>query len=247
MPKPFPRVAKQFGKAVGQFDLINGADKILVPVDLDHPSLSLLFWLHHKSRKMPQHFVSCPVYFHSDPTPSPDLVSYLTEYAQKQEATIQFRQCSQPENKAALLKMYINTAIELQCNKVALVDSLDYITAMILNNMCTQGQFEGPPVKQEVKVESETGVQNITIIRPFAFLTDDEIEEFASKSELPNTPSGVHIAEDPSLSICRAAIQHVLDESSNTRMNMFKSQYAIQRKYMGVGEESIADVDAEDL
>lgn len=241
MPKPFPRVAKQFGKAVGQFDLLQGTDKVLVPIDADYPSMSMLYWLHHKTRKMPIHFQIIPVHFYSTPEPSSVTMEILDRFAKKHETTIQSKQITNTSFSDELHKFYVEAAIEFKCNKIALDDSLDYIDAKIIDNMCTHGIFDGPTVKQFLPQ------QNITIIRPFAFLTDSEISGFASQSEIPNAPTGVHIAEEPSMAIARQAIQHLLDESSNTRMNIFNSQYSIQKKYIGIGDGSTGSIENEDL
>ena len=54
MMQKFPRIRKQFGKAVAEFHLILSQDKILVPIDADAPRLTLAAWIYLKKAKMIQ-------------------------------------------------------------------------------------------------------------------------------------------------------------------------------------------------
>ena len=227
------RLAKQFGKACGEFNLLDGKDKILIPFDLSVPTICLGALLARKASKMPVHFTLVPIHLFSSPEPNPNTKAALDEivhtFGISDEVT--YRCVEQPDDQLALTKLFVSLAQELSCNKVALPDSLDYMDAVILKNMCVNGIFDGPAAHQVSKTESE---EPIAIIRPMTYTRDHEIAKFGKDNEIESAPTGISISEDDAITICREALEMFpVDPSTNTYMNFFHSQFAVQRKYVG--------------
>ena len=231
MGKPYPHVWKLFGKACAEFNLISGNDTVLVPIDATGLSMSLLFWLNFKSRRIPVHFKIIPVHFY-DGIPCEKNVEFLKSFCIQNQTDLILRSVSQPHSQTELYSIYILAAQELGCNKIALTDSLDYLDQLILYNMCRYGIFECPPLLQSIPSTS------IFFIRPFGLLTDDQLSSVSKGNNYPEEGTAIKIDKDPALSFCKSAIDHLLVESDNIRMNLFHSQFSVSYKYIGVGDGS---------
>lgn len=232
MGKPYPSVWKLFGKACAEFKLIDGTDTVLVPFDLTGPSCGLLFWLNFKSRRILVHFKIIPVYFFHGEKPNETILNELNHFCQNLSLNLEVRSVIQPRNQSELYSIYVDAAKELQCNKIALTDSLNYLNQTLLLNMCCNASFDCPALLQNIPST------NIFIIRPFGLLTDAQISTVSKGNNYPENPTAISIPPDPSLKICKAAIDHLLVPSTNISMNLFHSQFTVQRHYIGVGDGS---------
>lgn len=233
------RFARQFGKACGDFNIVDPADHFLIPVDSDYPHLALLHWMNYKTTKMPQHFKITLVHFHDTPEPNPETVECLKKEASKRKLNIEFKKVEKPADSAQYYKILVEAAIEMGCNKVAIPDSLDFCDATILTNMSKKGMFDGLSIVQPVKINDST--PEVSLTRPFCYLADNEIEKFGQGSEFLNKPTGIVLEEDPYMNTARLALIDMIRDYSNVRMNFFHSQFAIQKKYIGTGEGELHD------
>jgi len=75
------RFAKQFGKCVGDFKIMNndGIDNFLIPMDSDNLNFCLLYWFRYKITKTPNPFKVTPIYFYSSDEPDPTTLKILRD------------------------------------------------------------------------------------------------------------------------------------------------------------------------
>jgi hypothetical protein len=239
-PKCFPRFARQFGKACGDFHIVtdDGLDNFLVVLDRDGPSQSLLWWLNYKRSKSPRHFRLNAVHLFVGDGPDPETASYLSEFCEKLQCPILFHGTGQIDNKDEYFQVVGRIAVEQSCNKVAVPDSIDFMNAAVLMTMAEKAVYDGPSVVENLKLE---GVGEVLICRPFCYCTDAQLEEWATASEFHNTPTGLRIPPKSFLELAVRALDLLKNTSSNHKMNFFKSQFQVQKKYLGVGVGSVDD------
>lgn len=236
----FNRFARQFGRACGDYNLILPADIILLPLDTTYDSLALLHWIHYKSTKTPQHFEIIPIYFYCTDEPNDFAQNFLIDFCSKKNLQLQSRKIPKQNSHFSLLSLYANCCLELKCNKFAVSDCLDDLDSILLSNMATFGTSDIPNVIQQA-------IPGVFIIRPFAYLSKKEIEDFGSKNNFPNEISGQIIPNDPAIEIAKSALYHMADGNCNALFNVFHSLFDVRHLYLGVGTGQISKDDDDEL
>lgn len=233
--KKFPRFSRQIGKTLIDFPMLKEGDTYLIPIDTDSAHLSLVAFMQLKNHVINNSKPMNIIYFHSNDNIPNDTIEYLTKFCQKRKIDYTSRKIL-AKDRESFKKILINTAIELNCNKIVLPDSLDFLDATILSNMSFNGIFNGISIIEDILIENK----KVTIVRPFCCITDEEINQLGQLNNFPNTPTGITFPEDDNLKTARQAIQNLLDGTSNIKMNFFNSQFNIQKKYIGTGDNSEA-------
>lgn len=232
------RFARQFGRACGDFDICNndGVDHFLVPVDNDIPHQMLLHWIHYKTTKMPNHFKITAVHFYDTDAPNEETVAVLNAFCEKRKnLPIVYKKVAKPASRVAYNTLLVETAVELGCNKVALPDSLDFMNCTILRNMALDGCFSGLSVVETVKLNDDAPPVKIT--RPFCYCSDEEIQKFGEAREFVDKPTGIQLEAEEFMEVAKRGLDMLKGESTNVDMNIFHSQFSIQKKYLMTGGE----------
>ncbi|EAX93600.1 hypothetical protein TVAG_427220 [Trichomonas vaginalis G3] len=230
----FPKIRKLFGKAIAEFHLIDPSDKILVPIDGEYPRLTLAAWLYLKKAKMIEKCNVCAAHFYSSEKVDPETQQILDDFLKLYPMDLKYVHHEAVTDRDALHKMYVEEAVAEGCNKVALPDSIEFINALMFATMITDGILNGPDIAQKIQLTPES--PEITIIRPFCYLKDDEIKYFTAKNLMKTHKAGIDVEEDNTLAVCRESIKRLSTEASNTNYNIFHSQFAVQEKYLGGGD-----------
>ncbi|OHT00752.1 hypothetical protein TRFO_32433 [Tritrichomonas foetus] len=236
--------AKKFGQACGDFDIVNndGVDRFLVPIDWDYPLQTLLHWMHYKTTKIPKHFKIVAVHFHSSEEADSSLLKYFSEYCEKRSIEFHSKKVANPADRSEYLSLLVKTANEYNCNKVAVPDSIDFLNAQLITNMSLSGFFSCASINQKMRVSD--GSPEVIVTRPFCYASDDDIQKYAIGSKFENNPSGIFLKEEIFMDVARKGIEMLISNYSNVRMNLFHSQYSIQQKYIGIGEDHELQEDA---
>jgi tRNA(Ile)-lysidine synthase TilS/MesJ len=233
------RFARQFGKACGDYDLVNnaGADQFLVPVDHDIPHQALLWWLHYKSQKMNGGMRTTSVHFYDTDDPNPATVGFLTQFCQSMASPLVLRKIPPGADRVAYGAALVGAAVELGCNKVALPDTLDWINGTTLMNMALEGVYDGPAISETVRLSPEA--PEVRIVRPFCLVPDAEFAAFAESHHFTEAPTGVRIADDPYIERAKQAFEILnrVNPGTNASNNFFRSQFRVAPKHLGTGEE----------
>ena len=183
------RLWKTFNKALGQFQLIDEDDKILVGLSGGKDSLCLLEFLARRSKINVPHFTvealhvrMTNVHYETDTT-------YLQSFCDRLGVPLhivttsfnsQISDNSQLKEKPACFlcswqrrKQLFNMAQELGCTKIALGHHQDDIIHTALMNLTFQGQFSTMPAKLKMKK------MPLTIIRPLCLCQEADIRQYA--------------------------------------------------------------------
>lgn len=236
----FPKIRKQFGKAVAEFHLISPEDDILVPIDATYPRLTIAAWMFLKKAKMIQKCKVRAAHFYSTPEVDAETKEIIEELLKHYPMDIKYVQHADVADRNELYKMYVEHAISEGCNKVAIPDSVELMNATMFATMCTDGVLNGPDPAQKVQLTPES--PEVTIIRPFCYLKDEEIEYFTKKLEMKTKKGGIDVDEENVVTVCRGTIQYLSKVASNINYNIFHSQFAVQEKYLGGGDGLIHEL-----
>lgn len=241
--------AKKFGSACGDFDIVNndGVDHFLIPVDLDYPHQTLLYWMYYKTTKIPKHFKITAVHFYSTDTVNEETNAHFIEICNKINVPYKTKKVESPSSKAQYIQILADSAVENQCNKIAIPDSLDYLNAYLLTNMATAGIFSGIQITQKIDTTSNGASSEVLLARPFCYASDEDIKNFALECDYVNKPTGISVSEEPYMAIARKGIEQLISDYSNVRMNFFHSQFSIQKKYIGIGEDKVLENPEDDF
>ncbi|KAH0790562.1 tRNA 2-thiocytidine(32) synthetase TtcA [Histomonas meleagridis] len=237
------RFARQFGAGCGDFNIVNneGTDHFLIPIDSDYSHLSLLHWMRYKVSKVPKGFKITAVHLYTTDEADPQTTKYLDEFCESLKVTNHYRKVDNVNGEEVYYEILVNLALELDCNKVAIPENLDFLDATIITNMAKNASFDCPSIVQKIKLYADK--PEVLITRPFCYINDTEIKTFSELKDFPNRPTGLIIPENPYMDQARKSLEMLVLQSSNVKMNFFRSQFSIQRKYIGTGDGQIGTED----
>ena len=184
------RLWKTFNKALGQYQLIDEDDKILVGLSGGKDSLCLLEFLARRSRVHVPNFTVEALHVRMENIHYETDTSYLQSFCDRlgvplHVITTSFEAVSEASNlkpkPACFLcswqrrKQLFNLAQELGCTKIALGHHQDDIIHTALMNLTFQGHFSTMPVKLRMRK------MPLTIIRPLCLCQESDIRAFAEQ------------------------------------------------------------------
>ncbi len=186
---------KTFNKALGQYQLIDEDDKILVGLSGGKDSLCLLEFLARRSKVHVPHFTVEAlhvrmenIYYETDTT-------YLQSFCDRLGVPLRIVTTSFNADVSPLTshpsplkvkpacflcswqrrKQLFNIAQELGCTKIALRHHQDDLLHTALMNLTFQGQFSTMPAKLKMKK------MPLTIIRPLCLCQEADIRQYAEQ------------------------------------------------------------------
>ena len=186
---------KTFNKALGQYQLIDEDDKILVGLSGGKDSLCLLEFLARRSKVHVPHFTVEAlhvrmenIYYETDTT-------YLQSFCDRLGVPLRIVTTSFNADVSSLTshpsplkvkpacflcswqrrKQLFNIAQELGCTKIALGHHQDDLLHTALMNLTFQGQFSTMPAKLKMKK------MPLTIIRPLCLCQEADIRQYAEQ------------------------------------------------------------------
>jgi tRNA(Ile)-lysidine synthase TilS/MesJ len=185
------RLWKQFNKALGQYQLIDEDDKILVGLSGGKDSLCLLEYLARRSKIHVPHFTvealhvrMINIHYETDTTYLQSFCDHLgvpLHIVTTSFTTTPDGFPSGSKKPACFLcswqrrKQLFNLAQELGCAKIALGHHQDDIIHTALMNLTFQGHFATMPAKLRMRK------MPLTIIRPLCLCQEDDIRAYAEQ------------------------------------------------------------------
>lgn len=173
---------KNFNKALGQFQLIDEGDHILVGLSGGKDSLLLLEFLARRSHILKPSFTLEALHVRMENIHYETDTTYLRQFCAHLDVplhiiTTRFDDC-QRKPPCFLCswqrrKQLFQLAQEHRCSKIALGHHQDDIISTALMNLTFQGHFSTMPAKLRMKK------MPLTIIRPLALCTEDDIRSYA--------------------------------------------------------------------
>ena len=184
------RLWKTFNKALGQFQLIDEDDCILVGLSGGKDSLCLLELLARRSKVHVPHFTVEALHVRMENVHYKTDKTYLQSFCARLNVPLHIITTSFTEPVAAAQqhkkpacflcswqrrKQLFNLAQTLGCTKIALGHHQDDIIHTALMNLTFQGQFSTMPVKLRMRK------MPLTIIRPLCLCQEDDIRAYAEQ------------------------------------------------------------------
>ncbi len=229
-------ISKKVGKAIADYNMIEDGDRIVVAVSGGKDSITLLRMLAFRQTFAPIKFDLLAVHIDLGyPCMHPKLLAKFFEsqgidyhikkvdiLKGKTRKDISCFWCSWNRRKALF-----EEAGKRGFNKVALGHHFDDIVETILLNLFYQGQISAMNPKQELFKGK------ITIIRPLAYVEEDEIRRFArANNDFPHEKCSC----PNSVTSKRTSIEKILKELEkgcpHIKKNIFKSIKRIKKDYL---------------
>ena len=186
------RLWKQFNKALGQYQLIDEDDHILVGLSGGKDSLLLLEFLARRQRILKPHFTVEALHVRMENIHYETDTAYLQSFCSSldiplhivttsfvESVAVPQQQAKSKQKPACFLcswqrrKQLFNTAQALGCTKIALGHHQDDIIHTALMNLIFQGHFSTMPAKLRMKK------MPLTIIRPLCLCNETDIRAYA--------------------------------------------------------------------
>lgn len=189
------RLMADLGKAILEYQLIQGGDRIMVGISGGKDSYTLLHLLREMSRRSPEKFELVAVNLDQGHPgfPAHVIEDYLKaekyEYRMIKQDTYSIVKRLVPEGRTycsvcSKLRRGIlyNVAVELGCNKIALGHHRDDLIETLMMSALYSGSIKSmPPL-----LRSKDGRN--TVIRPLCFAPEEEIAEFSKLMGFPIIP-----------------------------------------------------------
>ncbi len=186
------RLMSAMGRAVGDFQLIQKSDRILVAVSGGKDSLSLLHLLSRLKERAPVEFSLVAV--HLDAGHEGVYADRLEKHFQKHQLEYRIikedifsivRKLAQPEKSHCSIcsrlrrGILYNAAVDLQCNKLALGHHREDLIETLLLSAFFSGSLKSMPAK----FVSDDGRNQV--IRPLVYCLEENLREYSLQSNLP--------------------------------------------------------------
>ena len=225
------------GKAIHRYGLIQDGDRILVGVSGGKDSLSLLYLLYERSKRVPIHYELFPVYIDLgfDSKRAEILENFFRTKGLPYhiEFTDIGRRANSPENREnpcflcswERRKRLFHLAHRFKCDKIALGHHQDDIIETLLLNIFYSAEIS-------TMVPSQSLFKGkITLIRPLALLEEKKIERFAREMGLPFGPSGCPSSGMTKRKVVKDLIEALSKKNRRVKGNIFRALSNIKLDY----------------
>ncbi|HOY09156.1 MAG TPA: ATP-binding protein [Candidatus Omnitrophota bacterium] len=237
-------ISSKIGQAIGDYNLVEEGDKILVAVSGGKDSLTLLHLLEARRGWSPVYFEIKAAHIETDMACSTAVPkSPLEEMFRALGVPYYFRAMKVLDDQARTTcfwcswnrrKMLFNLAAETGCNKVALGHHKDDIIETILLNLFYKGEVSTMQPRQEMFKGQ------CVIIRPLCYVEERMTHRFAQESGFPMQTQHCPFGEDTQRRRMKEMICQLQKETpgTNIKTNIFNSVARVNTEYIGLKEEA---------
>ncbi|MFC1657994.1 ATP-binding protein [Candidatus Omnitrophota bacterium] len=234
-------LSKKVGRAMADYRMLSEGDRIAVGVSGGKDSLSLLHILRSRQGFCPIKYQLVAV--HIDLGNSPGSTKRLRDYFKRSGYKYRIKKLRlYPENKSSgrqvkqdkscfwcswnRRKLLFETAAEYKCNKVALGHHLDDIIQTILLNLFFNSEISAMSPKQELFSGQ------LTLIRPLAYVDENEIISFTRQQKLPYSKYSCANSLISNRRRVAGIIRDLEKICPNLKTNIFRSIRRIKKDYL---------------
>ena len=239
MKKAFDLIVRRTGKAIGDFKMIEGGDKVAVGISGGKDSLTLYLALRELQRKAKDKYEIVPVQLSMNDNPPPkDLLEFFENLGEKLvwfksdiEITVKKMMAENPkEDMPCRLCSRFRRAIlyerikEIGCNKLALGHHMDDIVETFIMNLFFAGKISGMPAV----AQSEN--HPILLIRPMCYIQESLIIEFVNTSgiKLPKDSECELLGDRISM---RTKVKELIEELKKKDKRVLHNAFTALKKY----------------
>jgi tRNA 2-thiocytidine biosynthesis protein TtcA len=226
------------GKALHRYDMISDGDRILVGLSGGKDSLSLMWLLTERLKRIPIDYELLAVYVDLGfPGGFGDALQSYGEtcgYAVRVEHTDYGVISHGPENREnpcflcsrLRRKRLFEIAAETGCNKIALGHNKDDIIETLFINMCYAGE-----ISTMKPMQSFFG-GDFQLIRPLAFSDEDSIRRFARACAFPDFINPCPTAKISKRQEIKNLLQQLYAGNKKIKGNLFRSMSHVRLSYL---------------
>jgi len=226
------------GKALHRYQMISDGDRIIVGVSGGADSLTLLWMLNERLRRVPINYELFAVYI--DPGYEGSFGEALEWYGDKLGVPIRAEYTDygllahspvNRENPCFLCsrlrrKRLFEIADELGCNKLALGHNKDDIIETLFLNICYAGEIS-------TMVPSQAFFQEkFTVIRPLAFADEQLIRKFARDQKFPEFINACPSANNSKRKEMKTFLQQLYRSNKKVKGNIFRAMSHVNTDYL---------------
>jgi tRNA 2-thiocytidine biosynthesis protein TtcA len=234
------RISNLIGKAIGDYNLIEDNDRILVAVSGGKDSLTLLSLLKERQKWAPIKFEIFAAHIKTDFACSSCIHNEVLEkFFKKLDVEHVFKEIKvlDKEKKTTCFwcswnrrKALFEIADQLKCNKIAFGHHKDDIVETTLLNLFFLGEFSTMNPYQEMFDGK------IIIIRPLCYVEEFMTKKYAQENGLPNQLCKCPFGQDSKRKYVKGIIKDVEKKvpGMNIKTNIFKSLARVKADYVGI-------------
>ena len=226
------------GKALHRYQMISDGDRIIVGVSGGADSLTLLWMLNERLKRVPINYELFAVYI--DPGYEGSFGESLEWYGDKLGFPIRAEytdygvlahSSENRENPCFLCsrlrrKRLFEIADELGCNKLALGHNKDDIIETLFMNICYAGEIS-------TMVPSQAFFQGkFTVIRPLAFADEQLIRKFARDQKFPEFINPCPSAGTSKRQEVKTLLQQLYRANKKVKGNIFRAMSHVNTDYL---------------
>jgi tRNA 2-thiocytidine biosynthesis protein TtcA len=226
------------GKALHRYQMISDGDRIIVGVSGGADSLTLMWMLSERLKRVPLNYELFAVYI--DPGYEGSFGESLEWYGNKLGFSLRVEytdygllahSSENRENPCFLCsrlrrKRLFEIADELGCNKLALGHNKDDIIETLFMNICYAGEIS-------TMVPSQTFFQEkFTVIRPLAFADEQLIRKFAKDQKFPEFINTCPSASNSKRREIKFFLQQLYRANKKVKGNIFRAMSNVNMDYL---------------
>ena len=226
------------GKAIHRYNMISEGDRIAVGLSGGKDSLTMMWILNERQRRIPVNYELFAVYI--DPGFKGGFSEQLEKYCRKigfnlrieyTDYGILAHSSENTENPCFLCsrlrrKRLFEVAEELGCNKIALGHNKDDIIETLFLNMCYAGEIS-------TMVPCQPFFQGrFKIIRPMAFVDENTIKRFTFEEKFPVFVNSCPSAKTSKRQEIKALLEQLYSSNKKIKGNIFRAMSNVKTKYM---------------
>jgi tRNA 2-thiocytidine biosynthesis protein TtcA len=228
-------ITKKVGKAIWDYKMLREGDKVLIGVSGGKDSLSLVKIMKERTKFVPINYeiIACYVDMGFKWVNTNILIEYL------EKESIQYVITHPPEEWKGEEKDFgcfwcswnrrkalFNLAHEIGCTKIAFAHHMDDIIETMLLNLFFQGEIGTMQPYQEM-FNGE-----LAIIRPLAYVEEQEIVRLATKLDLPVIMSECPNSQTSKRNLIKGIVEELEKHNKNVKKNIFRSLQRVREEYL---------------
>jgi len=227
-------VTKKAGKAIWDYRMLREGDRVLVAVSGGKDSLALLRIMKERTKFVPINYevTACFVDMGFEWTDKDLLIAHFERESipyvivpapdeWKRDKPFDCFWCSWNRRKALF-----DLCQRVGYNKVAFAHHMDDIVETMLLNLFFQGEIGTMKPYQEM-FDGE-----LAIIRPLAYVEENDLARLARVLDLPVIPSECPLGKSSKRSLMKGIIAEMKHHNKNVKKNIFRSLQKIRKDYL---------------
>ena len=232
------RINRAVGKAIHRYEMIQDRDKILVAMSGGKDSLVMMWLLQERLSRIPITYQLLPCYI--DPGFENSFAGDFEAYCREHDWSlrIDYSDCGvvahsavNRENPCFLCsrirrKRLFEIAAETGCNKLALGHNKDDIIESLFLNMCYAGEISA--MQPSLAVFGG----EITVIRPLAFVEEDDIRKFVAEQGLEKFENPCPTAKTSRRHEIKQLLKRLYQGNRKVKGNIFRAMGNVRTDYM---------------